>query len=71
VGRYVSGNRDFSEALKEKSAEASERLGMEHNFQPVDIGDRKALGVTDEGLDHSFKVRSDLGMIQPKSKTFS
>lgn len=72
VGRYVSGNRDFKEALKAESEKTSERMGgMPCNLQPVDISDRKALGVTDEGLDHSFKVRTDLGMISPKSKTFS
>jgi putative FmdB family regulatory protein len=51
VGTYVSNERQFRDELKRKSDEASVRTGMTHNFVPVDINDKAALGVTDEGMD--------------------
>jgi putative FmdB family regulatory protein len=51
TGQFVSNERDFKEQLKIKSAEDGERLGLEVNYQPVDVRDTAALGVTAEGLD--------------------
>lgn len=51
VGSVIHSDRQFRSELARKSDEASERLGFEHNFQPVDVRDREACGVTDEGLD--------------------
>lgn len=51
LGRPVSSMRQFKDGLKQKSEEATARTGVEHNFQPVDITDRKSLGVTDEGIE--------------------
>lgn len=50
LGRGVSGERDFKEGLKQKSDEMSQRLGMSVDYKPVDLNDRQALGVSDEGL---------------------
>jgi hypothetical protein len=52
VGEYVSNERQFNDALKHKSDSMAERLGMNVNYQPIDWSDRKALGVTDEGIEH-------------------
>ena len=35
VGEYVSNRQEFHDALKRKSDEVSERLGIEHDFQPM------------------------------------
>lgn len=48
TGKYVSNRRDFSDQLKRKSDEMSERTGMHHNYVPVDPTDKKAVGVTDD-----------------------
>ncbi len=50
LGAPVSSMAGFKEGLKIKSEEASERTGIDHNFQPVDLTDTRGLGVTEEGL---------------------
>ena len=62
VGKYVSNDREFRDALKVKSEEQSERLGIEHNYTYVDPADKQALGVTEEGLDSTHKQQRDLKM---------
>jgi hypothetical protein len=63
VGHYVSNSREFADQLKIKSEEASLRTGMDHNFQPVDVTEAKALGVTDEGLEQTHRTHHDRGII--------
>jgi hypothetical protein len=67
TGTYVSNEREFADGLKLASEEASARTGMDHNFIPVDVTDMKALGVTDEGLEHTKKVRRDTGLDAPST----
>jgi predicted nucleic acid-binding Zn ribbon protein len=62
VGSYVSGERQFKDGLKRASESASIQTGTEHDYQPVDLRDMDALGVTDEGLEHTRKVRRDTGL---------
>lgn len=59
TGRVETDPRKFREHLHVASEEASERLGMKVDYQPVDMTDRDALGVTDEGMDatHDAAVR--------------
>jgi len=65
VGRYVSGKRDFGDALKVASAEASERNGIEHNYQPIDLRDAAAVGATGEGLGATARRRHHEGKPMP------
>lgn len=51
TGTVVSSRRGFKDDLKRLSDERSERTGISHNFVEVDITDKKALGVTDEGIE--------------------
>lgn len=51
TGSVVSSRQQFRDDLKRRSEEATERTGIPHNFVEVDITDKKALGVTDEGLE--------------------
>ena len=69
TGSYVSSNRQFKDELKRKSEEATIRTGMEHNFQPVDVTEAKALGVTDDGLEVTHRVRHNLGITPPSTST--
>jgi predicted nucleic acid-binding Zn ribbon protein len=46
LGSYVRDDKDFRQQLRVKSAEMSERLGMPVDYQPADLSDRKALGVS-------------------------
>lgn len=39
VGQYVRNDREFRDALKRGSEEATLATGLEHNYVPVDIGD--------------------------------
>lgn len=62
VNRYVSGNRDFDEQLKRESERVSMYQGTEARFERVDPSDKQALGVTDEGIDASNRIRSQQGL---------
>lgn len=59
VGRYVNSQREFNEALKDKSDEATERTGIYHNYVPVDMADNEAFGRTDEGMEDYFRTQHD------------
>lgn len=51
LGQHISNTRDLNSALSRASDETSERLGHESRFIPIDMRDRRSLGVTSEGLD--------------------
>ena len=51
TGQVESDPRKFREHLHVASREMEERLGMKVDYQPVDMTDKDALGVTDEGMD--------------------
>lgn len=53
VGKPISDMRQFRNELSRMGDEYSERNGIETNYQPVDMSDRDALGVTDAGLDET------------------
>ena len=62
VGRPIRTDAQFRSELSRKSDEISERTGTDHKFAPIDIGDKEACGVTDEGLDATAKRRQDSGL---------
>jgi hypothetical protein len=62
IGRYVTSSHDFAEGLKQASESASLASGLDHNFVPVDLRDPAACGVTDEGLDDTFRKRHNAGL---------
>lgn len=62
TGQVVRSERDFRDQLKRQSEAETVRTGIEHNYVPVDIQDRKTLGVTAEGLDATYNRRRKLGM---------
>lgn len=62
AGQHVSGERELTEVFKRKSEEATNRLGVEHNFKPIDLRDHEALGVTREGLEEDVARRHDAGL---------
>jgi hypothetical protein len=62
LNTYVSGNRDFDEKLKRESERVSLYQGTEARFERVDPTDKKALGVTDQGLEESNRIRSKQGL---------
>jgi hypothetical protein len=67
TGKVESSERSIREEFKRKSAEATERTGIEHNFQPVDLRDKEALGVTDDGLDATYRRLRDEGKTESKT----
>jgi putative FmdB family regulatory protein len=66
VGSHVTSKREFGDKLKAASDRQSARTGLAHNYVPVDLRDREACGVTDEGLDATRKHRVDSGMVETK-----
>ena len=62
VGRYVSSQQQFNDILKSTSERESARQGTDVNFTPVDPGETKALGVTDEGLETTMRDHRDKGL---------
>lgn len=61
VGAPISSMRQFEDALKRRSEEATLNTGMEHRYVPVEPGDAAALGVTNEGIYESNVHRSRVG----------
>jgi hypothetical protein len=62
VGSFVSNERQLRDALKVASEEASHRSGMDTDYQfmsPADMADSSSHGVTDEGLDDTYRTRHD------------
>lgn len=59
TGKPVSGMKDLKEQLHVASEEMGERLGMAVNYEPVDLSEKEALGVTEEGMDstHDMAVK--------------
>lgn len=51
LGQEITSPRAEREAFKVLSAQATERTGYETNYQPVDLNDREALGVTERGVE--------------------
>lgn len=61
VGHYVTNKRQFTDSLKAASDEASERLGHEHRFVEIDPTDTSSLGVTEDGMDETYRRRRNSG----------
>lgn len=68
TGTVVKNASHFRSELTRASDKQSERTGMEHNYQPVDLSDPVACGVSEEGLDESRKVRRDAGWTEPTER---
>ena len=66
LGKEVSSQRQVKEGLKIASEEATERTGIDHDFQPVDLRDKEGLGVTEEGMEATNRVKRDLGQTEGK-----
>lgn len=56
TGRVETDPKKFATHLREQSEIMGERLGMKVDYQPVDMTDREALGVTDEGMDSTHDI---------------
>lgn len=61
VGRYVTGKKDFVDGLHRASDAATERTGILHNFQPIDMRDSDVTGVNEETLADINRTRHDAG----------
>lgn len=71
VGRYVSNERQFKDALSQASDHASETTGTEHRYVPMPLGDApSAQNVTQEGMDETNKRKRDGGWVEPGKKIF-
>lgn len=62
AGRFVRTERELNDHYKRLSDEVSERVGIQHDFQPVSQSERQALNVTAEGLEATVKRREETGM---------
>jgi DNA-directed RNA polymerase subunit RPC12/RpoP len=63
VGRYVTNDRQFRDELKKGAEAATQRTGLEHNYEPVDVGDRAAYGITEEhiaALEPTYKKQREM-----------
>jgi len=61
VGRYVSSESDFGDELKRASETASATTGIEHDYKPLEWGDKDAFGATNEGIHESNISRERQG----------
>ena len=70
VGRYVSSDKEFRDALKQGSEDMSRQMGMDVNYEKVDLGDTqpKSGGV---GLEEQARKHRELGWTEAKKVTFS
>lgn len=53
TGKYVTNRQAFESQLSEQSDRMSERLGYDVNYRQVDGTDKKALGVTSDGIEEA------------------
>ena len=65
VGEPVTSSRDFARKLHVKGEKYTETTGIPVNYQPVDWGDTRNLGVTEEGLDSTNRHRVDVQGLPP------
>jgi putative FmdB family regulatory protein len=56
VGKWVNNEREFRDGLKEASAAATARTGVDTNYVPVEWQDRAAFKPTDEGMDNYHRT---------------
>lgn len=66
LGRPVSSERDFRNGLSEASDKASIRAQREVSYSPVDLRDKAAVGVNDEGLDQTRRRERAEGKSEAK-----
>lgn len=67
TGTVTSSPRAHANELKRMSEEASARTGMPHNFVPVHPSEaREAYGITDEGLDSTYRKEVETGQREVK-----
>lgn len=62
VNKPISSHRQFVDELKRAAEVASLRTGMEHKYETIDSRDKEALGVTDEGVHESNRIRQKQGL---------
>jgi hypothetical protein len=67
VNKPISSNRQFDDELRRQSERVSLYQGSEARFERVDPTDKAALGVTDQGIDESNRIRAKQGL--PTFKT--
>lgn len=60
LGEWVSSEQEMKDRFKAKSDEMSARLGNTVNYSPVDPDQKSAYGVTDEGLESTYRTQHDL-----------
>ena len=63
----ISSDKQFDEEMKRQTDMQAARLGMDVQYERVDASDKAALGVTDEGIDASNRIRKEQGL--PTFKT--
>jgi putative FmdB family regulatory protein len=61
VGKYVTNRTEFEDGLKVASEEQTVKLGMEVNYAPIDMQDREACGVSEEGAAAAIEARVKAG----------
>jgi len=66
VGQHISTDAQFRSELTRASDIQSERTGITHNYQPIDIDDPQSLGVTGEGLDATYAEETRSGRREAK-----
>jgi len=61
VGKPISDMHQYREVLKRTSDEHANELGMDVNYQPIDMGDPESMKATGEGIYESNVTRSREG----------
>lgn len=57
LGKFVRSEKDMKDKFRQASDSASEQLGMDVNYVPVDASEPASVNVTEEGLS-SDKLRT-------------
>ncbi len=63
VGKPISSNRQFDEALKVKSAEMTDRLGFEQRYVRIEP---EQAGATQEGMEATYREQVATGQRETK-----
>ena len=67
VGKPISDPKQFARELRLKGEQYTAETGIPTNYQPVDMRDKEALGVTDAGLDETRRRQRNREGSRPAS----
>lgn len=68
VGKPIHSHRQFRDELRRASDHATERTGIPHDYQPIDLHDPIVAPKSDAGMKETHDLKVNLGLKPPTPK---